>query len=442
MSATVAAASRTIHLPMPHPGQQTVLRQAKRFCWLCAGRRWRKTTLGLQVIVPAMLKPRKECGWFAPTYKQVRVGWDELRHAAGNVFEFNESRMEVRSPTGARTRFASLDDPDTVRGWTLDQLVMDEASEIAERAWYEVLRPMLMDTGGGAWFMYTPKGMNWTWREWVAAAERADSSAWQIPALGAVVVDGDLHRQPHALENPHIPWSELEQMWHEMPHEKFRQEILAEFLQDGGAAFQNVDAVLTSQPKQRPFNGAESYILGVDLAKSQDYTVVSVFSVQERRQVGLERWNRCDWGLTKARIITLAQIWNNAVVYLDATGLGDPIYDDLARARVKVVGYKITAATRTPLLENLILLIEQGRIALLNQPIQTAELKAMQPHRDPSGLIRYRTPEPLHDDIVFANALACLPLANDHRGLPQAAIDMLRVPVSAVGGGQIMGKVF
>lgn len=75
---------------------------------------------------------------------------------------FHETRLEAIFPNDVRVRFASLSDPDIVRGWTLDGLVVDEASECPDRAFYETLRPMLLDTGGWTWFLYTPKGRNWT----------------------------------------------------------------------------------------------------------------------------------------------------------------------------------------------------------------------------------------------------------------------------------------
>jgi hypothetical protein len=44
-----------IVLPYPHAGQQLVREQARRFNWLCAGRRWRKTTLLASVAVEAAI---------------------------------------------------------------------------------------------------------------------------------------------------------------------------------------------------------------------------------------------------------------------------------------------------------------------------------------------------------------------------------------------------
>ncbi len=49
-------------------------------------------------------------------------------------------------------------------GETADGVIIDECADVVEPAWYEVLRPMLVDTGGWLWAIGTPKGRNWSWR--------------------------------------------------------------------------------------------------------------------------------------------------------------------------------------------------------------------------------------------------------------------------------------
>jgi len=198
----------TIRLPYPHPGQQQVRQQARRFNVLGAGRRWRKTTLWMTIAAEAAVK-RQRVIWGAPTFDQVRVAWNEIRQAAAGIADFKQSTMTVTFPAGGVIIFRSLDDPDNARGHTADGVVIDEAADVKEAAWYEVIRPMLIDTNGWAWIGGTPKGRNWFWREFMATADRDDSISWQIPTLGCEVVDGELIRKPHPLENPFIPFAEI-----------------------------------------------------------------------------------------------------------------------------------------------------------------------------------------------------------------------------------------
>src|SRR3990172_2586461 len=98
----------SLRLPCPHPGQRAVLSSPARFKWLSAGRRWRKTTLLVQVAVEALLHGKRLI-WGAPTYDQCRIGWDEVRYALNGVGILNYSRLEAWLPSGGTLRFRSLD---------------------------------------------------------------------------------------------------------------------------------------------------------------------------------------------------------------------------------------------------------------------------------------------------------------------------------------------
>jgi hypothetical protein len=131
-------------LPYPHPGQIAVRQQARRFNWLAAGRRWRKTSLVMTIAAEAALRGQQIL-WGAPIYDQVRIGWEELRHGAARVATFNNTLMTARFPTGGTITFRSLDNPDSARGHTADGVVLDETADIAADAWSEVLRPTPLD---------------------------------------------------------------------------------------------------------------------------------------------------------------------------------------------------------------------------------------------------------------------------------------------------------
>lgn len=444
MSATATAKNpqQTIRLPMPHRGQQVVRSQAKRFNWLCAGRRFRKTTMVMPIAVEGALAGQQWL-WCAPTYKQVRIGWDEARHACGAVATFNESRMDVTFPGGGRIRYVTLDNPDNARGMTADGIEMDEASEIAARAWGEVLRPMLMDTGGVAWFTFTPKGRNWTWTEWLKAQDRADSAAWQIPTVGAQIVDGELVRKPHPLENPFVSWDEIQQLYETLPERVFRQEILAEFLDDAGGVFRNVEACVGGELLSAPTHPARQYVVGVDLAKHQDYTVCVVADRLDKRVVAFDRWNKADWPLTKARIMTLAKKWNNALLYLDSTGIGDVVYDDLRAFGLRISPFTFTASAKEQLVNHAVLLVEQKQVSYPRIPVLLAELKALEYSKTPAGRYRMAAPEGLHDDAAMAFCLCCWGLGHGSTGkLPTMGVDLLLAPVSEVRGPHLMGRTF
>jgi len=63
-------------------------------------------------------------------------------------------------------------------------------------------------------------------------------------------------------------------------------------------------------------------------------------------------------------------------------------------------------ATKAALIQSLSLAIENGDVALLDEPVQTSELLAYEVQRLPSGLLRYGAPAGQHDDTVMALAIA------------------------------------
>lgn len=401
----VAAIDRVVRLPYPHAGQRIVRSQAKRHNYLAAGRRWRKTTLLMSIAVEAALEGR-EIIWGAPVYDQVRICWEETKRAAGGVARFRESVMICDFPTGGRIIYRSMDDPDKARGYTADGVVIDEAADVAESAWYEVLRAMLIDTGGWSWAIGTPKGQNWFWREFVNAEERPDSMAWSAPTYGVEITEAGLVRRPHPLENPFIPFSEMEQLYRTLPERTFRQEILAEFQGDSGSVFRNVRQAIDKgrATAEEPKPGQE-YYLGVDLARVEDFTVLCVLD-EQHRQVYFERFNQISWERQMERIVAVASRYNGAVVMLDSTGVGDPIFETLRNRGLNIEGFKFTNESKERLIDSLAMGIEGATVRLMDLPAQTNELLGYQYELTPSRNVRMAAPEGLHDDAVIALALA------------------------------------
>ncbi|MBV6425321.1 MAG: hypothetical protein NAOJABEB_03138 [Steroidobacteraceae bacterium] len=394
-----------VRLPYPHPGQQEVRRNAKRFNWLSAGRRWRKTTLCMAIAVEAAIEKKGTYIWGAPTFDQVRIGFDETKRAVGNYAAFNISRMVAEFPNGGRIIYRSLDNPDNARGYTADGVVMDESAYVKQEAWYEVLRPMLIDTDGWAWLVGTPKGRNWYWTEHARALDRADSNAWQVPTLGVEIVGSRLERKPHPLENPDVPFVEVEHLFRTMPERTFQQEILAQFIESSGQVFRRVMEAATAPPDAGPQAGHE-YIIGVDWARDNDWTVLTVLDTTERAVVSIDRFNQIDYVVQLGRLSGAVERWRPLVVIAESNSMGQPLIDMLRRTDIPVRPFNTTNASKTAAIDALALAFEQGALRIPPDPVLISELQAYEMERLPSGLMRYSAPEGMHDDCVMSLALA------------------------------------
>jgi hypothetical protein len=392
-----------VKLPYPHKGQEVIRTNARRFNWLSAGRRWRKTTLAMSIAVEAAARDGQKIFWGAPTYDQVRVCWAETRTAAGGYADFNVQRMEATFPSGGQIVYRSLDNPDNARGHTADGVVMDECADISSEGWYEVLRPMLIDTGGWAWGIGTPKGRNWFWQEHAKALDRTDTAAWQVPTLGVQIVDGQLVREPHALENPEIPFDEIVQLWETLPARTFEQEILAQFVEQSGSVFRGVRDVSMAS-RVAPYAG--TFRMGVDWGQANDFTVLTVFDAETRSMVDLDRFNKVDWALQRARLTAMADKWKVDRILAEKNSIGGPNIEELRRAGLPVLAFDTTAVSKPPLIESLVLAIEKREVTLLNDPVLINELEAYERtvSKD-TGRSKYSAPEGMHDDSVISCAL-------------------------------------
>lgn len=397
--------TKAIRLPYPHPGQQSVRRQARRFNWLSAGRRWRKTTLAMQIAVEAAVTGGTYL-WGAPTFDQVRIGFNETRQAAADVADFNQSRMTVTFPGGGQIVYRSLDNPDNARGYTADGVIIDEVGDVKAAAWSEVLRPMLIDTNGWAWGIGTPRGRNWFWQEHSkAAADNDDSTiSWQIPTLGVRIENGRLIRVLHPRENPDIPFSEIEHLFRTLPADIFRQEILAEFVENEGAVFRNIRACV-ADGLERPSSN-HRYVMGVDWAQQHDFTVLIVMEAETRRVCALDRFNQIGWDVQRGRLAALASKWSVSAILAEENSIGGPNIEQLQREGLPVKSFTTTNQSKQDIMIALQLAFEREEIGIPDDSVLIGELEAYKATRLPSGRWRYEAPEGMHDDTVVALALA------------------------------------
>ncbi len=344
--------------------------------------------------------------WGAPTYDQVRIGYGEVKRALGYLGEYNITRMTVDIPrTGGTIIFRSLDNPDNVRGYTADGVVMDEAAFIKDAAWNEVLRPMLIDTGGWAWGIGTPKGSNWFHSEFQKARDHDDYMAWQIPTRGVKVVGNELVPAPHPLENPYVPFSEIVQMWRSMPERVFEQEILGVFHSDLGGVFRRVVEAATATAQDGAIGGHE-YAFGVDWGRSNDYTAIAVLDVTHSEIVALDRFNQIDYSLQLARLTALYERFRPRAIVAEANSIGQPLIEQLQGQGLPVIPFMTTAASKQIAVDALALAFERGALRIIPDPVLIAELQAYEAERLPSGMLRYGAPSGMHDDTVMALMLA------------------------------------
>ena len=380
-----------------HAAQKEIHDCPSRFRVVDAGRRFGKTRLGVWECLEVGLQGRR-AWWVAPSYPIAQVGWRPLRRIGQQLpgTDVRLAEMSIMLPNGGEVRVRSADNPDSLRGEGLDLAVLDEAAWIKQEAWSEALRPALSDKLGRALFISTPRGRNWFWEQYQRGVRGDDDyKSFYFPTSA----------------NPHIPAVEIEAAKHELPEIIYRQEYLAEFIDDQGGVFRRVQEAAQSQPLKIPQEGSQ-YVAGVDVAASIDYTVVTVLDVSTHEMVYMDRFNRVDYNVLIDRLEAIYKRWNLSSMKIEANSIGQPVIDQLNIRNMSIIPFLTTAATKQVIIQNLQAAFENADIKIINDPVLIGELLSFESKRNPSGSFSYAAPEGLHDDAVMSLAIAWDCIAN------------------------------
>jgi len=382
-------ATLTLELPKLHKGQRAIFDDPHRFKAVSAGRRFGKTKLGALMCF-AVAAQRGRAWWVAPTFGIAQIGWRMMRQLAAQVpgVTIRESERMITLPTGGTVQIKSADNPDSLRGEGLDFVVLDECAFLKPETWTEVLRPALADKQDGALFISTPKGRNWFWN----IHQRANyDAAWK-----------SFHFTSY--DNPFVAKSELDATKEQLPERVFRQEILAEFLEDGGGVFRGVRAAATAEAQESRMHG-RTYVFGVDWARDADFSVITVLDTTTMSMAAMDRFNHIDYHVQAQRLQAMAERFKPAAIVAESNSIGTPIIEQLRRQGLPVVPFTTTNASKQIAIDALALAFERGTLRILPDDVLINELEAYSMERLPSGMLRYSAPDGGHDDCVMSLAL-------------------------------------
>jgi len=411
---------------IPHSdGQKDVLLSEARYMVLCAGRRWGKSQVGAARALKAAREPGTIIWWAAPTYKNVKHGYRActkqcpdglLAKPAPPETAFDAGRaVALEFKNGSRIQFFSADRPEGMLGGSCDFLILDEAATMPEVVWTQYLRATLADRQGRALFISTPRGKNWFYKLWTRgqskAVEDKDFQSWRFPSF----------------TNPTIPASEWEDARRDLPLAVYEQEVLAEFISNAASVFRFPPALdqfgkrlddVPSPAVQASLEVPTSHVvLGVDLAKHNDFTVLLGINTHNRRVCYHDRFNQVSWPeqrkLIHEAVEDIMETASGITVMLDSTGVGDVIYDDLSEEGLDAVPIKFTPQWKQAAVQLLSADIERGQAYVYDEAL--AEFESYSYQITEAGRWKYEAATG-HDDEVSAALLAHWGIV--HSGVP------------------------
>lgn len=386
----------------PRPHQLNLLSASQRFKICVWHRRAGKSKTALNQQIQRTQLKKGVYYYFLPTYRQAKaVIWDVLvkEHIPLEIVDkINDSELAVYYKNGSIQRFAGCEDVDKHRGINPIDVVFDEYSEMPEQIWTAIIQPVLRENKGTATFVYTPKGKNHSWK----LLQMAHDNPKEWYSSIKTVADTSTFTN-----------DELEEIKRNTPQALFEQEYMCSFVEGAGQFFRRIRESVYPETRVLPERG--DFQLGVDLAKYQDWTVLTPFNLNLFLVYPQERFNQVDWALQKTRIEIMARKHSrdsdSALIWPDSTGLGDPIVEDLRSRGLRIggenqEGFKFTEVSRRNLLNNLAILLEQGRIQIPNDEGLIGELEAFRYGVTDKGRITVTVPEGMHDDRVMSLALS------------------------------------
>jgi hypothetical protein len=396
----------------PHPKQEEVLKaltqEGNRETVIVAGVRFGKSALAGYIALRTLLEDNKKIWIVAPTYD-----------LTGKVFEYvvkwflkvapsqsggisYRPYPRIKTARGTILECKSADNPAGLLGEELDLLIVDEAAQVQRDVWDNYLFARMSSRKGKTVFISSPFGKNWFYEKYVQS--KKENAGFHFTSKDGVSIDQ----------------SEWDRAKLKLPAHAFAQNYEAAFLEGAATVFRGIREIAKDtyeDPRQN-----HSYVIGVDIAQTNDFTVLTVIDTFNHKVVSWDRFNSLEYLIVKSRIIALARRYNNARVIFDTTGLGKPVAEDLRRDNIRIEDFKFSNKSKQELVSKLSLFIEQKGIEIPKEEVLIDELEAFAYSTTEHGNITYSAPNGLHDDCVYSLALAVWALVSPEKENPMRLV--------------------
>ena len=391
----------------PHASQLKILKNKERDVVICAGRRFGKSAICAYVALKTLLKADLERKpvkiWIvAPTYDLANKVFDYLVRwylivsgKAGQQGVSFRPSPRIKTAFGSLVECKSADSPQGLLGEELDLLIVDECSRIKKNVYETYLYPTTTSRKGRTFFISTPFGKNWFYDQWIKA--KVTNSAFQFTSLDGVS----------------ITQTEWERAREKLPTDVFEQEFMAQFSEGMGSVFRGVREIISDSLKEPVAH--HRYVMGLDLAKHRDFSVVTVIDKKTHSVVYWDRFHKIPYTLQKKRIYDIAIKYNNCKIVIDSLNVGAALGDDFRASGLRVEDFKFTGSvskdwakrgSKERLVEKLSNFIEEKNLNIPQIDILVDELESFGYLYTESNNLQYGAPAGLHDDCVDSLALA------------------------------------
>lgn len=219
----------------------------------------------------------------------------------------------------------------SVRGFTIDMLIADEAAFMPEEVWSAVT-PMLATTGGKIILLSTPFGRRGYFYRSYSQPELGFKT-WYINAVQNAEDRPISEIWTQFRKDSLREYIKSEQI--RMTENQFRQEYLGQFVDELNQWFEDYELKQTMLQEKVPVDFSDKtrdYCLGVDIGRmGGDETVYTIFERKYELLIWRDTiiWKEAKLDQIAYKVVELDKLWNFKRIYLDNGGIGIGVYDML-----------------------------------------------------------------------------------------------------------------
>ena len=408
----------------PHTGQKEVLDKIMAsgadVIEIVCSRGWGKTLFtALSLAVPVAVKHSNyQICWIAPNYKIAKAPIDDVffginedtgerfindrcAETGFKFFEHKKGDNELHFWNGSKIFLRSADAPDSIVSKGYNLVIIDEAALINKDVWEKNILPIARRKNCKIILISTPRGKNWFYNLFLDGKDSSKPRYFSI-------------QQPWWKRPDYPPL--LIDLMKDLPQHIRDQEFNAMFLDGGGGVFKNLDKIFLGDeinfqgdrqewfhPEWKTLSKNQPTVMGVDFAKSVDFTVISIMTY-DRKLIYYARFNKSDYKVVLEKIKKLGIQFNYPEVIYDGTGVGSGL-SDFMPSELNSFPFIFTNQSKLDLVNKMIVATEYEKLLLPNIVTIKNEFEIFEFNYTKTGKIIYQAPDGKHDDCVYSMAL-------------------------------------
>jgi hypothetical protein len=349
--------------------------------------------------------------WIAPVYSQSKIGFKYVKRILPPEphVRANESHLSLYMPSNdSQIQFFHGQNAESIEGEATAGNILDEAAKMKEEV-YSSVKTTTTVTKGIIVGISTPKGKNnWFYRKCMEAKEEMIRARFENRRPTKIYIHAP------SWTNPSVSMDIINDAKRTMPERLWKQYYCADFLADG-SCFSNLAACYDSEyldfDEQFLWTAEgsekEPAVIGVDWARTVDFTVFIAVNPKTRRTIGIWRMRGISYVNQVQRIKRFAEKFASCeTVWHDKTGVGVALDDMLHGCELPFRGITFTNASKNEMMVKLMVSFEEGSFKIPQINSLVDELNDIEVKTTLTGLPTYSAPDGSHDDIVMSLALA------------------------------------